>query len=185
MKQRAREVTRIIDAIRSGDEGAEARLISLVYDELRQIAASKLAREAPGQTLPPTALVHEAYIRLTANQKEAWECRAHFFAAAAEAMRRILIDRARSKKSVKHGGDHNRVPLDAIETPQANQPEIQALSEALEELEQRDPRAAQVVKLRYFVGLSVDEVAGILGVSLRTVHNDWTISKVWLKKHLS
>lgn len=180
-------VTRILSAIEDGDVHAADQLLPLVYEELRRLAAEKLAQEQPGQTLEATALVHEAYLRLVDTVKaQHWNSRGHFFAAAAEAMRRILIERARGKARLKHGGDRRRVHLAEIlhasVTP-AN--EMMALDEALSRLEQTDPEAAKLVKLRYFAGLTMPESAAALGISLRSAERNWTYARTWLHRELS
>jgi RNA polymerase sigma factor (TIGR02999 family) len=181
------EVTRILSAIQQGDPHAAERLLPLVYDELRKLAAQRLAQEKPGQTLQATALVHEAYLRLVdVKQSQPWNSRGHFFAAAAEAMRRILIEQARHKASAKAGGKLLRVDLSDIEpTLPAPQFDLLALSEALEQLEKTDPRAAAVVKLRFFAGLTTQEAASALGVSLATAENDWAYAKCYLRLQLA
>ena len=164
---------------------AAHELLPLVYDELRRLARAQLARERPGSTLQPTALVHEAYLRLIGDDERAWEGRAHFFAAAAEAMRRILIERARRRVAVKHGGEHRRVDLTDIEQNREPQPEVVlAVDQALERLEQRDASMATVVKLRYFAGLSVEETAQALALSERTVKRHWSGARAWLAREL-
>src|SRR5207237_1946219 len=181
------QVTRILSAIEQGDSHAAAQLLPLVYEELRQLAAHKLAQEKPGQTLEATALVHEAYIRLVDSGKaQHWNRRGHFFAAAAEAMRRILIERARHKASAKAGGELQRVDLSEIE-PAIPGPQLDllALNTALEELEKTDARAAAVVKLRFFTGMTTPEAANALGVSLATAENDWAYAKSYLRLKLS
>jgi RNA polymerase sigma factor (TIGR02999 family) len=186
------EVTRILSAIEQGDPLAAAELLPLVYDELRKLAAQKLAQEKPGQTLQATALVHEAYIRLVASgdasapREQAWNSRGHFFFAAAEAMRRILIDQARRKASVKAGGQLQRLDLSEIE-PALPGPQLDmlALNEALEHLEKTDPRAAAVVKLRFFAGLTTQQAANALAVSLATAENDWAYAKCYLRLQLT
>ena len=158
------EVTQILSAIHQGDADAAGKLLPLVYEELRRLAAQKLAAETPGQTLQPTALVHEAYLRLVGDQK--FEGRGHFFAAAAESMRRILVESARRKKAVKHGGDRSRVELDDLDVPIRPLPdEIVALDEALTRLAAEDPEAAQIVQLHFFAGLSIEQAAESIGVS--------------------
>jgi RNA polymerase sigma factor (TIGR02999 family) len=176
------EVTRILSAIEQGDPHAAEQLLPLVYDELRQLAAQKMAQEKPGQTLEATGLVHEAYLRLV-NVPEAqhWNSRGHFFAAAAEAMRRILVENARRKRSLKHGGNRPRVDLDAVAsliTRPAD--DLLALDEALTRLNREDPVKAKLVNLRYFCGLSVQEAADVLGVSRATADRYWAYAKVWL-----
>ena len=181
------EVTRILSAIDQGDPHAAAQLLPLVYNELRQLAAEKLAQERPGQTLQATALVHEAYVRLVdSDNPQQWNSRGHFFAAAAEAMRRILIEQARHKASAKAGGKLQRSDLSEIEPALPGpQFDILALQEALELLEKADPRAAAVVKLRFFAGLTTREAASILGVSLATAENDWVYAKCYLRLRLT
>ena len=176
------DVTRILSQIESGDPQAAAQLLPLVYDELRKLAASRLAAERPGQTLQATALVHEAYLRLVdTKQPQHWNSRGHFFAAAAEAMRRILVENARRKRSEKHGGGRLRVDLDDI-APAVGNPDddLGALNEALEKFERIDPAKAQVVKLRYFAGLTVAQAAEVLGVSVSTVDNYWAYARAWV-----
>jgi RNA polymerase sigma factor (TIGR02999 family) len=174
------DVTRILSAINQGDRHAASQLLPLVYDELRQLAAQKLAHETPGQTLQPTALVHEAYLRLVGDQK--FEGRGHFFAAAAEAMRRILVDHARRKQAVKHGGDRQRVELEGQDVPVRPLPdEIVALDDALSRLSAEDPAAAQIVQLHFFAGLSIAEAAEALGVSRATAYRQWSFARAWLR----
>jgi RNA polymerase sigma factor (TIGR02999 family) len=177
------DVTHILSAIEQGDPHAAEQLLPLVYDELRRLAAQKLAREAPGQTLQPTALVHEAYLRLVDTENaQAWNSRGHFFAAAAEAMRRILVDQARRKQSDKRGGRRRRVALDDVE-PSYAPPEADLLDidEALTRLAGEDPQAAQLVKLRYFGGLSVEEAAEIVGLSRSSAYEHWAYARVRLR----
>jgi RNA polymerase sigma factor (TIGR02999 family) len=176
------EVTRILNAIDAGDPRDSERLLPLVYDELRALAAVRLAREAPGQTLQPTALVHEAYLRLVGGEP-GWNSRGHFFAAAAEAMRRILVENARRKQSLKHGGDHVRQELEA-ESLLAPQPreDLLALDVALNELAARNRQAADLVQLRYFAGLTLPEAADALGISPRTAGRLWAYSRAWLRQ---
>ncbi len=181
------EVTRILSAIEKGDPHAAEQLLALVYNELRKVAAEKIANEKPGQTLQATALVHEAYLRLVeVKRTQQWNSRGHFFAAAAEAMRRILIEQARHKASAKAGGKLQRVDFSEIE-PAIPGPrvDILALGEALEKLEQVDPRAAAIVKVRFFAGLTTEEAACALGVSLATAENDWAYAKSYLRIQLS
>jgi RNA polymerase sigma factor (TIGR02999 family) len=178
------EVTHILSAIEQGDPSAAEQLLPLVYDELRQLAAQKLAHEQAGQTLQPTALVHEAYLRLVGgDQIRDWAGRGHFFAAAAEAMRRILIDRARHKQTQKAGGGRRRLDLDAIEPAlgEANGDRLLALDEALRQLEAEDPRKAELVKLRFFAGLTAEQAAAALGVSTSTAEKDWAYARSWLR----
>jgi RNA polymerase sigma factor (TIGR02999 family) len=182
------DVTRLLDAAAAGDLKAVAALLPLVYDELRRLAAARMAREKPGQTLQPTALVHEAYLRLVgADPGPRWDGRGHFFTAAAEAMRRILVEKARRKRRVRHGGDLRRRPLDAdgpaAATP-ADAADVLAVDEALTHLEVASPRRAGLVKLRYFVGLTLPEAADVLGVSRSTAEADWTYAKAWLKREM-
>ena len=178
------EVTRILTAIELGDAHAAEQLLPLVYDELRRLAAQKLAQEKPGQTLQATALVHEAYLRLVGGeQTRDWDGRRHFFAAAAEAMRRILIDRARHKQSRKAGGARRRLDLDDIEPvlQEQNGDRLLALDEALQRLEAEDPRKAELVKLRFFAGLTAEQAAAALGVSTSTAEKDWAYARSWLR----
>jgi len=179
------EATGMLDAIAKGDAHAPAAFLSLVYEELRRLAASKMAREAPGQTLQATALVHEAWLRLVGDEHRRFEDRTHFFAAAAEAMRRILIERARRRRAVRHGGEYERVNLqeDRLASP-ADDEQLLSLNDALEKLELKHPIQAQVVKLRYFAGMSNEEIAEVIGVSLSTVKNYWVFSKAWLFREM-
>jgi RNA polymerase sigma factor (TIGR02999 family) len=181
------EVTQILNAIKEGDPGATSQLLPLVYDELRQLAAHRLAHQAPGQTLQPTALVHEAYLRLVGDPAASdWDSRGHFFAAAAEAMRRILVENARRKGRRKRGGGLARLDLDDAE--QVAGPEVRedliALDEALTKLAGADPQAAQLVQLRYFAGLSIPEAARALGVSPRTADRLWAFARAWLLREV-
>ena len=176
------EVTLILSALERGDRSAAEQLLPLVYDELRRLAAERLARERPGQTLQATALVHEAYLRLVgAEQARDWNSRGHFFAAAAEAMRRILVEKARRRQSTKHGGGRSRVDLEET-AAYADEPaeDVLALHEALDKLALEAPRKAELVKLRYFAGLSVEEAAEALGISRATADRYWAYAKVWL-----
>jgi RNA polymerase sigma factor (TIGR02999 family) len=176
------DVTRILTAIDEGDPRAAEQLLPLVYAELRRLAAAKMAHESPGQTLQATALVHEAYVRLLdGEQPQNWNGRGHFFAAAAEAMRRILVERARHKQSLKAGGDRHRQELPDVELAGGGSSlDLLALHDALNKLEQQDPRRAEVVKLRFFAGLTFAETGKVLGVSEATAHNDWTYARSWL-----
>ncbi len=177
------DLTHLLSAIEQGDPHAAGQLLLLVYEELRKVAAEKMANERPGQTLQATALVHEAYLRLV-DVKEAqhWNSRAHFFAAAAEAMRRILIDRARHKQSRKAGGGRRRLELDDIEPAlEENGDRLLALDEALRQLEVEDPRKAELVKLRFFAGLTLEHAAAALGVSTSTAEKDWAYARSWLR----
>ena len=175
------DVTRVIEAIQHGDRQAADELLPLVYNELRKLAASRMANEAAGNTLQPTALVHEAWLRLVGKDNPTFAGRAHFFAAAAEAMRRILIDRARRKSSLRHGGGQARVDIQQIDlaSPDADD-QILAVSEALDKLAAQDPVEAELVKLRYFAGLTVEEAAGLLDISPRTARNYWAHARTWL-----
>ena len=180
------EVTRILDRIRSGEARAADQLLPLVYDELRKLAAQKLSRELPGQTLDATALVHEAYVRLVdARGDLPWDGRGHFFAAAAEAMRRILIDRARRRGRLKHGGRRKRLDIDALNlATQATADQLLAIDEALAKLAKEDPAAARIVELRYFAGLTVDEASQALGIAASTGYRHWHYARAWLHKEL-
>jgi RNA polymerase sigma factor (TIGR02999 family) len=176
------DVTRVLSAIEQGDPQASEQLLPLVYDELRRLAAQKMAREAPGQTLEATALVHEAYLRLVDTAKaQHWNSRGHFFAAAAEAMRRILVERARHKRSLKAGGERRRQELADIELTAAEPGlDVLALHEALVKLEGQAPRKAALVKLRFFAGLTIEEAAQALGVATSTAIKDWSYARCWL-----
>ena len=180
------EVTQILAAIEGGNPHAPEQLLPLVYDELRKLAAQKLATEKPGQTLQATALVHEAYLRLVdVDKARNWDSRGHFFAAAAEAMRRILIDRARQKRSEKRGGGRKRLDVDAIDLVTTAEPDqLLDVDEALAKLSRNDPEAAQLVKLRYFAGLTVDEAGKALGMSTATAYRQWNHARVWLHSEL-
>ena len=181
------DVTQILNAIEQGDPHAAQQLLPLVYDELRRLAAQRLAHEQPGQTLEATALVHEAYVRLVdADRADTWNTRGHFFAAAAEAMRRILIDNARRKQAEKHGGWWQRVDLDRAEAVAAAPPEdLLALDDILERLTRHDPTAAQLVKLHIFAGLSVEEAGEVLGLPRTSAYRLWTFVRAWLRCQLS
>jgi len=175
------DISRILESIRQGEAKAAHELLPLVYNELRDLAARKMANEAPGQTLQPTALVHEAWLRLAGNEHARFENRAHFFGAAAEAMRRILIDRARRKHALRHGGGQHRLDIEEIEIAAAAADEqLLAINEALEKFAASDPRKAELVMLRYFVGMKIDEVAEVLGISTATAKRWWTYSRAWL-----
>lgn len=181
------EVTRILSAIQQGDAQAADQLLPLVYDELRRLAAQKMAHESPNHTLQATALVHEAYLRLVdVQQTQGWDSRAHFFAAAAEAMRRILIDQSRRKKSLRQGGDWGRIELDDAtdQSKVVDTDDLLALDEALTKLAQVDAESAQLVKLRYFVGMTVDEAAETLGISPRTAKRNWAFARAWLQREI-
>jgi len=178
------DVTRLLEAAAAGDRRAAADLLPLVYDELRKLAAARMAAESPGHTLQPTALVHEAYLRLVGAAGECrWDHRGHFFAAAAEAMRRILVESARRKDSLKHGGGRGRAKYDPGElaAPERSD-ELLAVDEALAGLAELDPQAAELVKLRYFVGLPVADAAKVLNVSTRTAERSWTFARAWLRR---
>jgi RNA polymerase sigma factor (TIGR02999 family) len=181
------DVTRILEAIDAGSASATEDLLPLVYDELRQLAARKLSREKPGQTLQATALVHEVYIRLVnVEEPRHWNGRGHFFAAAAEAMRRILIEQARHKHTQKAGGLRVELPELKLEPAVAGpQPDLLALDEALEKLEATDTRKAELVKLRFFAGLTNEQAAEALGISTSTADNDWAYAKTWLRVEMS
>src|SRR5260370_18779123 len=186
------EVTNILSAIEQGDPRAAEQLLPLVYDELRQLAAQKLAHEKPGQTLQATALVHEAYLRLVGASGDAaapgearWNSRGHFFAAAAEAMRRILIESARSKARAKRGGDWQRVDFEDLDVMNAVAPDqLVALDDALARLVTLDPLAGELVKLRYFAGLALDQAAVALGISTATAYRHWAYARAWLRSEL-
>jgi RNA polymerase sigma factor (TIGR02999 family) len=186
------EVTHILSAIERGDSHAAEQLLPLVYDELRKLAAQRLAQEKLGQTLEATALVHEAYLRLVANpgrevgrEEPQWNSRGHFFAAAAEAMRRILVEQARKRARLKRGGDRQRLDLDALQlsVPEVGD-ELLALDQALTELAHKHPDKAELVKLRYFAGLTVDEAAHSLGISPSTADRHWTFARAWLYRRI-
>jgi RNA polymerase sigma factor (TIGR02999 family) len=180
------KITHILSAIEQGDPHAADQLLPLVYEELRKLAAQKLAREAAGQTLQPTALVHEAYLRLVdQNQAQHWNSRGHFFAAAAEAMRRILIDNARRKRRPKHGGDRQRVELDESLAAEDPRNDLLALDDALTQLAAQEPVKAELVKLRYFAGLSIEEAAAVLNISPATAKRYWAVARAWLFAALS
>lgn len=179
------EVTRILDAIQQGDLKAGDQLLPLVYEELRRLAAYKMASEAPGHTLQPTALVHEAWLRLVGPNQPSWQNRAHFFAAAAESMRRILVEHARRKHSLKRGGGAVREELNESHIVlAAPEEELLAVHEALDQLAVKDPTAAELVKLRYFVGMTMDEAASALGLAPRTAARLWTYARTWLHKEI-
>ena len=180
------DVTRILTAIEQGDAKEADKLLPLVYEELRLLAAQKMAEERSGQTLQATALVHEAYIRLVKGDDQDWHSRGHFFSAAAEAMRRILVENARRKKSLKYGGDRRKVNLDdqdiGVELPSDD---IVALDEALTKLNEKDHEVAELVKLRCFAGLTLDQVAKIQGVSRRTAGSHWSYARAWLRREIT
>ena len=181
------EVTRILNKIEGGDPTAASQLLPLVYDDLKRLAAYKMANERPGQTLQATALVHDAYIRLVgSNGSQDWNSRGHFFAAAAESMRRILIDNARKKQRIRHGGGRKRVDLDVVNVADPQNYEfLDALDKAIDGLAEESPAAAQVVKLRFFAGLTIEQVAESLQVSMRTANRHWAYAKAWLYQQIS
>jgi RNA polymerase sigma factor (TIGR02999 family) len=183
---RMNDVTLILAAIEQGDSHAAEQLLPIVYEELRKLAAHKLADERPGQTLQATALVHEAFLRLVNNaEAQRWNSRGHFFGAAAEAMRRILVEQARHKQRVRHGGGLQRVDLDGqLAISSAVDDDLLALDEALERLSAEQSEAAEVVKLRYFAGLTIEETAAALDVSVRTVNRHWAYARAWLYQQL-
>jgi RNA polymerase sigma factor (TIGR02999 family) len=176
------DVTRILESIERGESKAAGELLPLVYEELRILAAQRMTNEAAGHTLQPTALVHEAWLRLVGNDSQkAFANRAHFFAAAAEAMKRILIDRARSKGAVKRGGDWVRVDLDKLDiATEADDDTLLLVSEALDKLAKQDPKAAEIVKLRFFAGLTLDKAGQVMGVTERTAKRYWAFARAWL-----
>jgi len=175
------ELTHILEAVQRGEPSAADELLPLVYDELRRLAAQKMAHEIPGQTLQPTALVHEAWLRLVGNGNPQWNGRSHFFGAAAEAMRRILIENARRKRAARHGGGQARLDISEVEIAAvAKDDELLAVSDALEKLAARDRQKAELVKLRYFVGLTTEEAAEVLGISVPTADRWWSFSRAWL-----
>ena len=176
------EVTRILSAIEQGDSQAAEQLLPLVYDELRRLAAEKMAHERPGQTLQATALVHEAWMRLVGRENPKFENRAHFFAAAAEAMRRILIDNARRKRTLKAGGDLRRIEISGVDPAiEGSKLDLLALDEALQKLAAKSPRQAKLVNLRFFAGLTNQQAAEALGVATSTADEDWAYAKCWLR----
>lgn len=182
------EITVVLKRMEEGDPLAAEELLPLVYNDLRRLAAAKLAREAPGQTLQATALVHEAWLRLGGSGQAKWINRAHFFGAAAEAMRRILIDNARRKRAVRHGGELERVNADDSEfdiaAPGTCDEKLFLVNEALEALAKSDPRKAELVKYRYFIGLSIEETAELMGISPRTANREWTYARAWLFREI-
>jgi RNA polymerase sigma factor (TIGR02999 family) len=187
MRYSVSEVTRLLSDLAGGNAQAATQLLPLVYDELRKLAALRMAQEVPGHTLDATALVHEAYLRLVGPADIArWENRGHFFAAASEAMRRILVDAARRKQTEKHGGHHRRVELpDVPAKPEADDERLLALDEALTQFATEDPIAARVVELRHFAGLSIEEAAAVLGLSRATAYRHWTYARAWLRDAIS
>jgi RNA polymerase sigma factor (TIGR02999 family) len=180
------QVTRILERAHAGDPKAADQLLPLVYDELRKLAASKMAQQPPGQTLQPTALVHEAWLRLTGSEQHRWNDRRHFFRAAAQAMRQILIDNARKKSRLKHGGGWQRLDLEAIHLAVETDPDrLLAVNEALEDLSRHDPAKADLVKLRFFVGLSLTEAAQAMGWSAVAAKRSWAYARAWLYRRLT
>jgi RNA polymerase sigma factor (TIGR02999 family) len=181
------DVTRILSAIEQGDPSAAEQLLPLVYDELRKLAAQKLAQEKPGQTLEATALVHEAYLRLVdVERAQHWDSRGHFFAAAAEAMRRIVVETARRKRRAKHGGGRERVEVELADLPTRLPPDdLLALDEALGRLEQIEPVKARLVTLRYFAGMTIEQAAAALNISRVTAHRYWTFARAWLHQQMT
>ncbi len=180
------DLTLILQQMERGDPQAADRLLPLVYDELRRIAAAKMARESAGQTLQPTALVHEAWLRLGGDEQPTWQNRAHFFGAAAEAMRRILIDRARHRRALRHGGGLQRVDINDLELAASPEDDDQLLAvhEALDKLAAQDPPKAELVKLRYFAGMTIEEAALALGISAPTAKRWWTFARTWLYQEI-
>jgi RNA polymerase sigma factor (TIGR02999 family) len=181
------DVTQILNAIAEGDRAAAAQLLPLVYEELRRLAGQKMAGEKPGQTFQPTALVHEAYLRLVGTGEESrWDSRGHFFAAAAEAMRRILIENARRKRSRKHGGGLRRHDAEQVllEAPEPSE-DLLVLDEALNKLTEKEPLKVELVKLRYFAGMTLEEAAGVLGISTATAKRWWTYTRAWLYQEMT
>ena len=180
------DVTLLLNSVEQGEPTAAERLLALVYEELRRLAASKLSRESPNQTLQPTALVHEAWLRLVGNNQVAFENRAHFFSAAAEAMRRILIDRARRKLTLRHGGEYERVSADQLNlaAPDVDQ-EILLVDEVLDKFARQHPIKAEVIKLRFFAGMTHDETAKVLGISETTARNYWTFARAWILNEIN
>jgi RNA polymerase sigma factor (TIGR02999 family) len=180
------DVTRILNAIEQGEAGATEKLLPLVYEELRILAAQKMAQEKPGQTLQATALVHEAYVRLAEGGDQGWNSRGHFFKAASEAMRRILVENARKKKSLKRGGDLQRMEFtEANVASDGGSDDLLALNEALDRLSEEEPSVGELVKLRYFGGLTIDQVAEIQGISRRTAVDHWTYARSWLAREVN
>jgi RNA polymerase sigma factor (TIGR02999 family) len=180
------DVTRILNAIEQGDPRATEELLPLIYEELRLLAAQKIAQEPPGQTLQATALVHEAYLRLVKIEAQNWDSRGHFFDAAAEAMRRILVDKARRKKSQRAGGKHKKIDLnDAFTAIEEPKDDILAVNEALDKLANEDTKLAEVIKLRYFGGLTLDQIAAIMGIGRRTADRYWALGRAWLYQEIT
>jgi RNA polymerase sigma factor (TIGR02999 family) len=179
------EATRILEAAEKGDPQAAHDLLPLVYEELRKLAAQKMSHESAGHTLQPTSLVHEAWLRLGGNPSQKWDGRGHFFAAAAEAMRRILIDKARRKRARRHGGDQERVDFENLEIAlPGDDDQVLAVNEALDRLAVAEPRKAELVKLRYFVGMTIEEAAQVLGISEPTAKRHWAYARAWLYEEI-
>ena len=179
------DVTRILNAAIQGDTGAASELLPLVYEELRRLAAAKMASENPGQTLQATALVHEAWLRLTGDANRKWNDRTHFFAAAAEAMRRILVDNARRKRAQRHGGGQQRLELPDLAAPlPPDADQLLAVNDALDKFAALDPKTAELVKLRYFVGMTIEETAEALGISKATASRHWDYARAWLYEEI-
>lgn len=179
------EVTQTLEAISRGESKAADELLSLVYEELRRLAAAKMAAEAPGQTLQATALVHEAWLRLTSDKNRQWNDRTHFFASAAEAMRRILVDNARRKRAERHGGGQYRVEMPELASAvMETDDKVLAVNEALEKFAVLDPQKAELVKLRYFVGMTLEQAAEALGISERTAKRYWAFARAWLHEEI-
>lgn len=180
------EVTKILQLVTAGDRGSVDRLMTLVYDDFRALAATYMARESTGHTLEPTALVNEAFLKLVDQKRVNWQNRSHFFAVGAQIMRRILVDHARKKKGKKRGGGWTRVPLrEELQVTSKNYEDVLALDDALQKLEKVDPDRSKVVELRFFGGLTLDETAEALGVTKRTVQNHWTVCSAWLRRELT
>jgi RNA polymerase sigma factor (TIGR02999 family) len=180
------DFTRVLERVQRGEAHAAEELLPLVYADLRRLAAQKMAGQPAGHTLQPTALVHEAYLRLAGSSRPYWENRAHFFAAAAEAVRHILVDRARRKARIRHGGDWQRVHMESVDLPNPEDSDVVlAVSEALDQLAQHDPVSADLIKLRFFVGLSTVEAARMLGLSERTAKRTWAYARAWLFRELA
>ena len=185
MEESTTEITVLLGALRGGDSNARDKLVPLLYPELRRLAAYYMRREEPGHTLQATALVHEAYLRLVANPSDSWQNRAHFFATAAQVMRRILVDQARARKAEKRGGEMQPLALDeALASAGEKAPDLVALDDALSTLTKINPRQSRVVELRFFAGLSVEEIAEVLGVSEVTVKRDWSVARAWLHREI-
>jgi RNA polymerase sigma factor (TIGR02999 family) len=179
------EVTVLLEAVRQGDAQAADQLLPLIYEELRRLAAHKMAQENPGQTLQPTALVHEAWLRLTGDENRRWNDRTHFFAAAAEAMRRILVDNARRKHTQRQGGGQLRIEMPEIACAVVgNDDQILAVNEALDKFAALDPHKAELVKLRYFVGMTIEEAAEVIGISVATAKRHWAYARAWLAEEI-